>query len=81
MHNVLQNLGRHSSAPQDNTNSDYDTIDTCGILSRRMECSPLLDIELSPVDMDATAADEGENISVAAAYVGGYPAGKITQGG
>ena len=46
-----------------------------------MECSPLLDIELSPVDMDATAADEGENISVAAASVGGYPAGKITRGG
>ena len=81
MQNVLRNLGRRSAAPQDTANSDSATIDTGCVLPRGMERSAFLKIKLSPVDMDAAAADEGENISVAAAYVGGYPAGKITRGG
>ena len=77
MQNVLRNLGRRSSTPQDTVNSNSDTIDNSGVLPRGMEHSALLDIELSPVDMYAAAADEGGDMSVGGVSVGRAPAGSI----
>ena len=78
MHNVLCNLGQCSAAPQDTKNSDSDMIDTGGVLPRGMERSAPLEIDLSPVDTNAAAANEGDYMSVGGASVDGAPAGNIT---
>ena len=73
MQNVLRNLGRRSSTPQDTVNSNSDTIDNSGVLPRGMEHSALLGIELSTIDMYAAAADEGGDMSVGGVSVGRAP--------
>ena len=72
MQNVLQNLGRRYAAPKDTVNSNYDMIDTGGVLPRGMERPDLLEIDLSPVDMDASDVDEVDDMSVRS------PTGNIT---
>ena len=64
--------------PQDTKNTDYDTIETCVVLLRGVELSALLEINLSPVNMDADTADEGNNMSVRGASIGVSPDGNIT---
>ena len=78
MHNLLRKLGRRSVAPQDTANFDYYMIDTGGVLSRGMEFSAILEIELSPIHMDAAAVYEGNDISIKGAYIDGSPAVNIT---
>ena len=43
-----------------------------------MDRAALLKIDFNPVDVDAAATNEGGNISVGGASVGGSPAGNIT---
>ena len=78
MQNVLLNLGWHYADPQDTENYNSDTIETSGVLTRGMERSALLEIELSPVNMDTAAANKGVNMCVMGASVGGSPTGNIT---
>ena len=78
MQNMLRNLVWRSAAPQDTKNTDYDTIETCVVLLRGVELSALLEINLSPVNMDADTADEGNNMSVRGASIGVSPDGNIT---
>ena len=78
MQNVFQDLGRRSVAPQDTVISDSDMIDTGGVLPRGMERSSPLEIDLSPVNTNADAANEGNYMSVGGESVGGAPSGNIT---
>ena len=73
MPNVLQNLVQSSDFPQDTTNSNSETIDTGGVLPRGMEISSLLEIELSPVDIDAAAADEVNDMSAGGGVMSADP--------
>ena len=53
-------------------------IETGGVLTRGVELSVLIEIELIPVNMDASAADEVNDMSVGGASVSRAPSGNIT---